>query len=84
MAILVKMIYKVEIGEMLVIGCASNVFATWKDNDIRTVEFVDNGRLVLAIDKKIIKKFVKITTGSSTGWLHIGALEHLEQHAVTG
>jgi len=77
-----KMIYKVKIGEMLVIGCASNVFATWKDNDIRTVEFLDSGRLVLALDKKIIKKFVKVTTGSSTGWLHIGALDHLEHAAV--
>lgn len=71
------MVYDVKIGELLAIDCSGYIFATWKENDIRTLQYLEEGSIVLVVGKKIIQKFVNITSGSSTGWVHIASLRRI-------
>lgn len=78
------MVYSVEIGEMLVVDISGFIFATWKDNDIRTNEYLEKGSLVVVVNNKIVQKFINITSGSASGWMHVASVVNLEGHAAAG
>lgn len=78
------MVYSVKLGEILVVDISGYVFASWKDNDIRTNQYLEKGSLVVVVDNKIVKKFIKITSGSSSGWVHVASVVSLEDHAAAG
>ena len=68
------MIYAVKVGELLECDFSSYMFVTFKGDDIRTTEYVEKGSIVVAIDKKIYNKFVRVTSGKNVGWIHVASL----------
>jgi len=71
------MIFAVEIGELLVMSFSGYIFVTPNDNDIRTNHYLEKGSVVIVISDKIRKKFINITSGESSGWIHMASVEAL-------
>ena len=71
------MIFDVQIGELLVFTFSNYIFVTPNEEDIRTSQYVDKGSIVVVVNKKIVKKFINVTTGLADGWVHIASVERI-------